>query len=166
MLWNVVNSNNGPSSCWRSRSADFFWGDNDHRHAVHPIPWPVICQPKHEGGLGLRPLKDVNTVLLAKLPWRLLKKPMDLWAQVLGAKYGLPPTCHCEHPFKPQSVVRRGLTSGYQLLEQGLWKDEQGKVDTNLCRHKSPRGVFSTKSAYDFIALEPHHQSDFNWTEL
>lgn len=48
----------------------FFWGDlNDYR-TTHIVGLEQVCQHRHVGGLGLRPIRKCNDVLLAKLAWR------------------------------------------------------------------------------------------------
>lgn len=36
------------------------------------MKWIDVCRPKEEGGLGLRPLKEVNEVTILKLVWRIV----------------------------------------------------------------------------------------------
>lgn len=48
-------------------SRDFFWGDScTQQRSTHEVSWPTICQPKAVGGLGIRPLLQVNQGLLEK----------------------------------------------------------------------------------------------------
>jgi hypothetical protein len=51
------------------------------------ISWENLCKPKSQGGLGLRDLKNINKVLSAKIWWRWLKRPQDLWAKLWRRKY-------------------------------------------------------------------------------
>lgn len=46
-----------------------------------------MCKPKAAGGLGLRPAKEMNKALIAKVGWRLLWDKDSLWARVLRSKY-------------------------------------------------------------------------------
>jgi hypothetical protein len=48
----------------------------------------VICRPKKEGGLGVRDLRLVNISLLAKWKWKLLSQEVELWKEVVVARYG------------------------------------------------------------------------------
>lgn len=112
--------------------------------------------------MGLRPLQDVNTILLAKLAWHFLKKPNAWWSRILGAKYGNLQARNSDKYFDSQLVVTRGMLTGYKLLEQGLRKDDQGNVESPLWWSKSSKGEFSLKSAYAFTYPAPHQQPQFN----
>lgn len=47
-----------------------------------------MCQPRSNGGLGVRDVKLVNLSLLVKWKWRLLNEEQPLWKKVLVDKYG------------------------------------------------------------------------------
>lgn len=49
------------------------------------ISWEIVCTPKKEGGLGLRPLKEANMVSCLKLVWRLTSQRSSLWVQWVQA---------------------------------------------------------------------------------
>lgn len=48
-----------------------------------------MCQPKEEGGLGVRGVKLVNLSLLTKWGWRLIQDDQMLWKRVIVEKYGV-----------------------------------------------------------------------------
>ena len=50
---------------------DFLWQGKGNKKKSHPIDWSFICKPKKEGGLGFRPLKQMNQMLLGKWLWRI-----------------------------------------------------------------------------------------------
>lgn len=50
--------------------------------------WNTVCTPK-KGGLGIRPLRQMNNALLGKLLWRIGEDTNSLWRSVILAKYGL-----------------------------------------------------------------------------
>uniref|UniRef100_A0A0D3CD31 Reverse transcriptase zinc-binding domain-containing protein n=1 Tax=Brassica oleracea var. oleracea TaxID=109376 RepID=A0A0D3CD31_BRAOL len=43
------------------------------------VCWKDLCLPKIEGGLGIRPLKEMNTVFCLKLIWRISSKKASLF---------------------------------------------------------------------------------------
>jgi hypothetical protein len=51
------------------------------------ISWDKICKPKLSGGLSLRDPATLNKTLSAKIWWRWLKHPSDLWAHLWNQKY-------------------------------------------------------------------------------
>lgn len=71
-----------PSECLKEIEwlcSAFLWSGPvlDSRKAK--ISWHMVCKPKHEGGLGLRPLKEVNAVSCLKMIWRILSSHNSLW---------------------------------------------------------------------------------------
>lgn len=70
---------------------DFFWQNNidskNNHGAIPLISWDKVCRPKCEGGRGIRKVQDVNAASLAKLGWKVLKDPNNLWVRVVSAKY-------------------------------------------------------------------------------
>ena len=51
------------------------------------VSWDKLCKPKEKGGLGLRDPVIMNKVLSAKIWWRWLKNPKELWARIWRKKY-------------------------------------------------------------------------------
>jgi hypothetical protein len=66
---------------------DFWWGDDKEHRKVHWTAWDNLIKPKGKGGLGFRDMHLFNQALLARLAWRLIEKPLSLFARVLKAKY-------------------------------------------------------------------------------
>lgn len=60
----------------------FIWGSS-----YHLIDWNTVTKAKHEGGLGLQRLRDMNLTFLDKVGWQLINDRKALWAQVISAKY-------------------------------------------------------------------------------
>lgn len=60
---------------------------NNTHEDIPLISWNKVCSPKCEGGLGIRKVQDVNMVLSAKLGWKVVKDPNNLWVRVVFAKY-------------------------------------------------------------------------------
>lgn len=73
-----------PNSCIKELErlfAAFLWSGPELNTRKAKLAWHVVCRPKSEGGLGLRSLKDVNTVSVFKLIWRLLSARNSMWVQ-------------------------------------------------------------------------------------
>ena len=45
---------------------EFLWYGNSCQKKTHLVDWDSICKPKERGGLGIRPLKQMNQALLGK----------------------------------------------------------------------------------------------------
>lgn len=69
-------------------SRSFFLGETDQMAKLHWCPWKLVCQPVHNGGLGIKRLHDMNTVMLAKLEWQMLTHHDKLWINIILCKYG------------------------------------------------------------------------------
>lgn len=73
-----------PASCLREIEklcSAFLWSGPTLDTRKAKVAWSLVCQPKNEGGLGIRPLKEVNTVSCLKLIWRILTAKNSLWVQ-------------------------------------------------------------------------------------
>ena len=49
---------------------DFLWQGHKESKKFHLVNWKTICSRKDSGGLGIRPLKNINYTLLGKWLWR------------------------------------------------------------------------------------------------
>lgn len=73
-----------PSSCLKeieSLCSAFLWSGPELKTSMAKVSWKCVCLPKREGGLAIRPLKEVNKVLCLKLIWRLSAARSSLWVQ-------------------------------------------------------------------------------------
>lgn len=64
-----------PSGCIKEIErlcSAFLWSGPELNGRKAKIAWSDICKLKTEGGLGIRPLKEVNLVICLKLTWRIL----------------------------------------------------------------------------------------------
>lgn len=59
----------------------FLWSGLELKSSKAKACWKDVCLPKREGGLGLRPLKEINTVLCQKLLCRLFSSRASLWVK-------------------------------------------------------------------------------------
>ena len=53
------------------------------------VKWDDVFHSKREGGLGIRPLRDVNKALKAKWLWRFAKEGKTLRKNMVKIKYGI-----------------------------------------------------------------------------
>ncbi|CAN1191792.1 Putative ribonuclease H protein At1g65750 [Linum perenne] len=108
---------------------DFIWGSFNGERRIHPVNWEKVCSPKDQGGLGLRSARELNHAYLMKLMWGVLKKPNELWVEVLLTKYmkksngGLFP-----RKSKKWSSCWRGLNETWPIFSSGLsWGIRNGR---------------------------------------
>ncbi|KAJ8443337.1 hypothetical protein Cgig2_015818 [Carnegiea gigantea] len=87
----------------------------------HLVAWATIAKPLLKGGLGIRPMHELNSGSMAKLEWRLLREPLSIWARVLYSKYdkgrqGTDIFLACRNP----SNSWRGITESSPILQNGI----------------------------------------------
>lgn len=106
------------------------WGTNKGDRGVHLLNWEVLSKPKKLGGANLKPAKDVNRAMMAKLAWRVLKHSGEAWCEVLRAKYGLKVKDGANLRRKRrESQMSRGAVWGAALLRRGLkWTVGNGRA--------------------------------------
>ncbi|KAL9840234.1 putative RNA-directed DNA polymerase [Arabidopsis thaliana] len=71
-----------PAGCIREIEklcSAFLWSGPVLNPKKAKIAWSSICQPKKEGGLGIKSLAEANKVSCLKLIWRLLSTQPSLW---------------------------------------------------------------------------------------
>jgi hypothetical protein len=66
----------------------FLWVGLTKQNKTCWVRWDAVCRPKKEGGLSVCDLRLVNISLLAKWKWKLLSHDVELWKEVVAAKYG------------------------------------------------------------------------------
>ncbi|KAL9993786.1 putative RNA-directed DNA polymerase [Helianthus debilis subsp. tardiflorus] len=65
-----------------NRMRNFLWSqDGSFQKGKTKVSWKTICQPKYEGGLGLRRIQDVNRALMVSHVWSIITKRESLWVQ-------------------------------------------------------------------------------------
>ena len=62
-----------------SMCSAFLWSGSPNVTSKAKVSWEDVCCPKEEGGLGIRRVKDVDTVFSLKLIWRLFQSSNSLW---------------------------------------------------------------------------------------
>ncbi|KAK9169574.1 hypothetical protein Syun_001714 [Stephania yunnanensis] len=68
----------------------FLWGSSNGSRKSSLVAWDKVCQPRKNGGLGMRNMYDMNRSFIMKLGWELITNPKALWVKLMRAKYGIP----------------------------------------------------------------------------
>lgn len=105
----------------------FLWSGGDDCHKVAWVKWSVVCQPKKEGGLGVKDLDLFNLSLLGKWKWRFMTEPNAIWRNLLSHRYG-----------KIDNLFHS--TRGNQNMQSFWWRDIQ-RLDS---AHPSLHGWFTS----------------------
>ncbi|GJS48359.1 histidine kinase 3, partial [Tanacetum coccineum] len=58
-------------NCWRNKSLSYAGRAR--------VAWKIVCRPKDEGGLGIKPFKQWNEVLLIRQFWKICIDKSDSW---------------------------------------------------------------------------------------
>lgn len=66
---------------------NLLWNDDPNHHWYHFVKWEKICNPVHNGVVGIRDLKSHNIALLAKWLWRFGLERYSLWHWVVAARF-------------------------------------------------------------------------------
>jgi len=107
---------------------EFFWKKNTSEKGLPLVAWDKICRPKILGGLGLRKSAAVNIAFLAKLAWKILTQPENLWVQQMRAKYGAPERFFEARSKPTDSWVWKCLLRLRPFIKQGIrWKVGNGR---------------------------------------
>ncbi|KAF8394774.1 hypothetical protein HHK36_020989 [Tetracentron sinense] len=110
------------------QNRNFLWGDTETQKKVHMVNWEKVCTPKAKGGLGLKCLSQVNSALLAKWGWQLLKDSTALWVKVLKNKCMGTTNLLSYLQRSKSSHVWRSILQGREVLQKGLhWRVGDGK---------------------------------------
>ena len=88
-------------------------------HNVHLLAWERVCQPKKNGGLGLRDAKSYNEALLMKLSWEVYCNSNSLWVNVIRNKYKMNGQLHGPLTWnKKGSPLWRAMYNLYNVIEK------------------------------------------------
>lgn len=65
---------------------NFIWSGDISTRKIVTVAWSTVCNPLAVGGLGIRPLRSINDVVLIKLCWQLLASE-EQWASFCRARF-------------------------------------------------------------------------------
>lgn len=102
------------------------WNHGSKERKLHLVNWNLVCQPKANGGLGIKQAQILNNSLLMKLAWRFSENPQSLWAQLIRSKYSV-----VVESWSPRKHLRtnvcKSIIHGFSLLQDGLsWRIGNG----------------------------------------
>ena len=106
---------------------NFWWGQKEDERKIAWLSWEKLCEPKCNGGMGFKQLKQFNLALLAKQGWRLQTNQNSLVYHVLKARY-FPQCDFIEATFGNNlSFVWRIIMSTRNLVREGVrWRVGNG----------------------------------------
>lgn len=67
--------------------ARFWWKARGRNRGIHWKKWEELMRSKIVGGLGFKDFEDMNSTLLARQAWRVIKTPQALWVRILHSIY-------------------------------------------------------------------------------
>lgn len=70
-----------------SSIARFWWKSKGRNRGIHWKSWSDLTKSKMVGGMGCKDFSDMNSAMLAKQAWRVIKSPHSLWVRVLKSIY-------------------------------------------------------------------------------
>ena len=59
----------------------FMWNAGKSAKGKARVAWNVVCKPKDQGGLGIKPLRQWNEVLLISQVWKIIANKESLWVK-------------------------------------------------------------------------------------
>ncbi|GKD05798.1 hypothetical protein Tco_1180772, partial [Tanacetum coccineum] len=60
---------------------NFLWTKGGNATGKVSVCWKDVCKPKSQGGLGLKPLHDLNKALMAKHLWSIASNKDSIWVK-------------------------------------------------------------------------------------
>ena len=67
---------------------DFLWGGGALEQKLHLVRWPIVCEDKSKGGLGVKSHGSFNKALLGKWVWRFANEKMPFGIKWLEGNMG------------------------------------------------------------------------------
>lgn len=100
----------------------FWWSSYGKTRGIHWKNLEYLTGNKREGGMGFKDFGFMNSAMLAKQAWRLLKNPYSLWAIILKKLYFPNVGLARAKRGRNDSLVWRSLVHGRDMLFQsGSW---------------------------------------------
>lgn len=98
--------------------ARFWWSSHGKERGIHWKKWSALSVSKKEGGLGFKDFNHLNSSLLAKQAWRIIRNPEALWVQILKAIY-FPNVCFLQvKRQRNESCTWTSLLHGREVIKK------------------------------------------------
>ena len=105
----------------------FFWRQQKDKNATPLIAWDTICQPKSQGGLGLRKTLPLNQAFIAKLGWKILTDHNNFWVNLVRKRYLKHHNFFTYKPKQSDSSIWRNIMMQRDIIRKGIrWKIGNG----------------------------------------
>lgn len=65
---------------------NFVWSADIDKRKLVIMAWHAVCKLVENGGLGIRPIRAINSAAMLKLYWNIYSSDM-LWAEFMKAKF-------------------------------------------------------------------------------
>lgn len=101
----------------------FIWGHIKSSKKIRLVNWNTLCLPKDRGGLGIRRLFEVNSVMLMKISWKVCTNDDNMCSTMLKGKYGrgVDLMRHCVAQYGDSLLWRELGHLWSHMLRQGRW---------------------------------------------
>ncbi|CAN1195923.1 Putative ribonuclease H protein At1g65750 [Linum perenne] len=130
------------------RIRNFIWGSSETERKTHLVSWERICQPKENGGLGLKSARVLNRAYMTKLAFLFFQKKEPLWIRIIQSKY-----------FKETNE------EGVELVV-GMHAPVDDSGDDEWAWGCSKDGQFTIKLAYALLCEEDGPSADALWETI
>ncbi|KAL9241040.1 hypothetical protein vseg_015199 [Gypsophila vaccaria] len=98
---------------------NFLWDNGPDYRKTPLVAWNTVCQPKAEGGLGIRNLELSNVAMIGRLVDWVAQKKDSLWVRWVYTNYIKKQEWSDYHPSTSSSWVWRKICAVKQLLAPG-----------------------------------------------
>ncbi|XP_022030545.1 uncharacterized protein LOC110931459 [Helianthus annuus] len=155
-----------------AKMRNFLWAQSSSQRGRAKVSWKSVCVPKHEGGLGIRRIADVNKSLMVSHIWSILSNRQSLWVAWIHS-YRLRGRSFWDHKV-PSSCCWswRKMAQIRPLIRHHVWSQIGDGSRTSalydtwsnigpLCSFLSPRVI--TREGFSLNATVADVYSDVTW---
>ncbi|XP_074305603.1 uncharacterized protein LOC141640821 [Silene latifolia] len=137
----------------------FWWAGHKKSPSISWCSRLFLSQPKRNGGLGIRRMKEFNQALLAKIGWRMITHPDSILCKSIGAKYGLK-WCEGDLLFNDgksnSSWGWKGIVWGLQLIKPHLAWNFSPLSDLGVWNTKWVHGTVPRPRCVELLTDSPN----------